>query len=221
MSEPGHAPQAGFETATAGPRGFLLLVAGMLCFFVFAAVDPLLGAGLLVLLATIALPIGVHWLPVRAAFVVTRYVPFLVLWLGVAVAYLRLMQVLGHVIEPQSALRELLTGERSAWQLVQKLFLVVVLAPLAEEILFRGYLFTAIGSVAPMWATQLVTATLFGLVHGLGHALPIGLLSLFFGYLRQRYQSLTPSMLAHALHNGFTVALMLTWPELLDLFYNR
>ena len=101
------------------------------------------------------------------------------------------------------------------------MLLIVVLAPICEEIVFRGYLFRALGTTMPMWATQLVTATLFGLVHGVGHALPIGVLSLLFGYLRQRYGSIWPSMLAHIVHNGITLVLFCSWPGLLDLFYNR
>ena len=97
----------------------------------------------------------------------------------------------------------------------------VVCAPVAEEIAFRGYLFTALRSVLPRAAAHGITATLFGLVHGIGHALPIAVLSLLFGYLRDRYRSLLPSMLAHAAHNAITIALVVTWPGLLDLFYDR
>ncbi|NJR42338.1 MAG: CPBP family intramembrane metalloprotease, partial [Akkermansiaceae bacterium] len=40
---------------------------------------------------------------------------------------------------------------------------------------------------------------------------PIGVLSLLFGYLRQRHGSLWPSVLAHALHNALT----LLWSRLM------
>ena len=72
---------------------------------------------------------------------------------------------------------------------------------------------------APRWAAHLVVATLFGLAHGLDHALPIGVLSLVFGYLREKHGSLLPSVLAHACHNGIMVAVFVAWPPLLDLFY--
>ena len=60
--------------------------------------------------------------------------------------------------------------------------------------------------------------------------LPVGLvlaygaarvLSLVFGYLRMRHRSLYPSMLAHMLHNAITIAVVVQWPGLLDLFYAR
>ena len=60
-----------------------------------------------------------------------------------------------------------------------------------------------------------------GLAHGLDHALPIGVLSLLFGHLRAKHGALSPSIVAHALHNAVTVSLILSWPELLDLLYVR
>ena len=105
------------------------------------------------------------------------------------------------------------------WGLV--VLAVVLLAPFFEELLFRGYLFTALLTVLPMWAVQLVTATAFGLVHGLDYALPIAVLALLFGWLRARYQALLPSMFAHAVHNGITVVVTLSWPQHLDLLYPR
>ena len=79
----------------------------------------------------------------------------------------------------------------------------------------------AVERALPSWGTQAVVATLFGLAHGLAHALPIGVLSLVFGYLRQRHGSLLPSMLAHAAHNGITVTVVVCWPGTLDLLYAR
>lgn len=213
--------EVGGADAGAAPRSILLLCVAVLCFATFFAVDPFLGTSFLLPLVLVAPPPGVTFRPVRAGSVLAHYVPFALVWVALATGYLHAMVAIGHPIEPQPALLHLLHGEHSGWPLLRQITLVVVLAPIAEEILFRGYLFTAISLVAPMWLAQVVTATLFGLVHGLGHALPIGLLSLLFGYLRQRHRSLLPSMLAHALHNGVTLALLLTWPDLLNLFYNR
>jgi membrane protease YdiL (CAAX protease family) len=210
----------GADAGTAA-RSILLLCAAVICFATFFAVDPFVGTGFLVLLVLVAPPPGVGYRPLRAGSVLAHYVPFALVWVALATAYLHVMVAIGHPIEPQPALLQLMAGEQSGLALLRQVTLVVVLAPIAEEILFRGYLFTAVSLVAPMWLTQVVTATLFGLVHGLAHALPIGVLSLLFGYLRQRHRSLLPSMLAHAVHNGVTLALLLTWPGLLNLFYNR
>ena len=42
---------------------------------------------------------------------------------------------------------------------------LVIIAPLAEEILFRGYLLGKLRTYAPVWVSILITSLLFGLVH--------------------------------------------------------
>jgi len=215
-------PEPGFGAPRSEvARSWLLLAVAVIGFATFLLVDVFLGPAVLLLLVSVAPPSGVTWRPMRSGAVLARYVPFALVWVAVATAYLWLMKAIGHAIPPQPVLQQFLAFEQSGWPLLRMIVLVVILAPVAEEILFRGYLFTALSKTVPMWLTQVITALLFGLVHGLGHALPIALLSLLFGYLRQRYGSLLPSILAHAVHNAVTLALLMTWPELLDLFYNR
>lgn len=173
----------------------------------------------LVLMACALPPSGVTWRPVNAMFVMTRYVPFAIVWVAFTTGYLRLVAAFGHQIPPQAQLESMLEMGGLEW--LGMLITVVVVAPVVEEILFRGYLFTALSKSLPMWAAQFVTAALFGLVHGWDYAVPVGVLSLFFGYLRQRYGSLFPSILAHAVHNGVTVGVVMTWPSALDLLHNR
>ncbi len=96
---------------------------------------------------------------------------------------------------------------------------IVVLAPVFEEIVFRGYVFGALRTLMPPVATQLLTAVLFGLAHGWQYAFPIGVLALLFGWLRARYDALLPAIVAHAVHNGLTVGVTLAWPETLTWMY--
>ncbi|MGK0432236.1 MAG: membrane protease YdiL (CAAX protease family) [Planctomycetota bacterium] len=215
-----------FVASMANLRSWLLLVGAVAGFVLFIAVDHSIGAVVLVALLACQPPSGTSlrwdfWRPGKWWPAIAIYVPFVLLWVGFATGYLRFAESIGHHLEPQGPLLQFAKGEVPASQFWSMVVLIVVLAPICEEIVFRGYLFRALQTTMPMWATQLVTATLFGLVHGPSHALPIGVLSLLFGYLRQRYGSLWPSMLAHAVHNGITLVLVCSWPGLLDLFYNR
>jgi membrane protease YdiL (CAAX protease family) len=97
----------------------------------------------------------------------------------------------------------------------------VVGAPLAEELVFRGYLHAALRSWLGPWSAIVTGALLFGLLHGLTYALPIAVLGLWFGWLRERTGSLLPSMLGHALHNGTAVVVAAAWPRSLELLYPR
>jgi len=224
MSADGEQANA-FAASLAPVRNWLLLIGAVVGFTVFFTVDPYVGAALLLLLLFAQRPAGIElqfafWRPGRWWPAFALYVPFVLVWVALATGYLRVAEAIGQPVAPQQALLQLANGEISPEFFWPMIVMVVVLAPIAEEILFRGYLFSALSASLSMWATQLVTATLFGLVHGLGHAIPIGVLSLLFGYLRQRYRSLWPSIMAHMVHNGLTVTLIVTWPGLLDLFYN-
>ena len=161
------------------------------------------------------------WQPLGVRRVLASYPPFAVLWFVLMGGYLWALHALGHSIPPQSTLTRLAENGASDPSFAFLLLVVVVWAPVVEEIIFRGYLFAALRVSVPMWATHLLTAGLFGLVHGLDYALPIGVLALLFGYLRHRCGSLLPSIFAHALHNGLTVALTVCWPEHLEWLYPK
>lgn len=164
---------------------------------------------------------GLPWRPVRAVHVVGRYVPFVCVWVPILVGYLAMARWVGVVVPAQSALQYLAVGELADpgfWLVVAGTTLG---APLAEEIVFRGYLQAALGGVMrPAFAIGL-TAAIFGWVHTLPYALPVALLGAFFGWLACRAGSLWPAVLGHALHNALTVAVTVAWPESLSLLYPR
>jgi membrane protease YdiL (CAAX protease family) len=82
---------------------------------------------------------------------------------------------------------------------------VGAVAPISEEIAFRGFLYRgwSLPPLSPRLAVVL-TAILFGAVHAqyswLG-ILAVGVRALFYGWLRWRSDSIIPSMLSHATNN--------------------
>lgn len=161
------------------------------------------------------------WRPACPARVVGCYAPFLLAWVLLLVGYLALARALGSPVMPQPALEYLAVGEPARpgfWLVVAGTTLG---APLAEEIVFRGYLQGALQGFLRPWPAIAVTAVIFGSVHTLPYALPVACLGLFFGWLAQRCGSLWPAVLGHALHNGVTVAVTWFWPASLDWLYPR
>ncbi len=181
-----------------------------------------LEGGVLAVVACAAIwPPRVPWRPLAARRGLLGYVPFALVWLVFVVVYLRIANACGFVIPPQPTLETMATQGTAMPGFVLAVFGIVVVAPVVEEVLFRGYLFTALDLVLPRWATQIATATVFGLLHGPAYALPIGVLSLYFGWQRAKNGSLLPSILAHAVHNGLTVAVTVLWPGHLEHLYPR
>lgn len=87
-----------------------------------------------------------------------------------------------------------------------------LLAPLAEELLFRGLVLPAFARGLGPAVAVLCSALLFGAIHpGFGSLAPIGLLGALFASLAvtSPSRSLVGSFVAHALHNGATLCVVL------------
>jgi membrane protease YdiL (CAAX protease family) len=87
-----------------------------------------------------------------------------------------------------------------------------VLAPICEESLFRGFLYTSLRQYWGILPCLLLTGGLFAAVHmDMGGFLPLFVLGFLFGYVLERTKSVVPSMIAHGLWNSgtFTVCLLL------------
>lgn len=159
--------------------------------------------------------------PWRVGLVVRSYLPMLVAWTGLLVGYLQAMRGLGHAVPPQPGLAYFVLHRPDEFGFWLAASATVLGAPLAEELLFRGYLHGLLRGWLGPWPAIGAGALLFGLLHGLDYALPIAALGVFFGWLRERSGSLLPSMVAHGLHNAVVVFVTVCWPATLDWLYPR
>ena len=103
-----------------------------------------------------------------------------------------------------TAVTEALTGPLTAtWPLV---LAVVVSAPIAEELIFRGYLFTVAERAMSGVAAFVFTTVVFAAYHlDPVHVLALLPTAAFFGVLRWRSGSIGPPMVAHFVNNGIGV----------------
>jgi membrane protease YdiL (CAAX protease family) len=88
--------------------------------------------------------------------------------------------------------------------------LICVVAPMCEEMLFRGYIFTALRNWRGTSVAAVIDGVLFGAVHA-GSApvldlVPLALLGLGLCLLYRRTRSLYPGMAAHSLNNSIAFA---------------
>ncbi len=83
---------------------------------------------------------------------------------------------------------------------------VVLLAPVVEEILFRGLLFRSLRQRMGFGPSTAITSVLFGVVHfNPLQAVWAALMSPYLCWIRERTGSIYPSMAVHALWNGFVL----------------
>jgi membrane protease YdiL (CAAX protease family) len=133
-------------------------------------------------------PVG--WRPVVLAVVGTTILSFVVSQLG-----------------PQpEGVRQVTEGIQGV-RALQTLAVLGFLAPLAEELVFRGLLY---GWLAGRWS-NLVAFVVSSLAFAAAHAEPVHILlvlplGFWFGWLRWRTGSLVPTIVAHMINNTIAVA---------------
>lgn len=85
---------------------------------------------------------------------------------------------------------------------------IAIVAPIFEELAFRGFLFNHLRNIASVKSTILATAFLFALVHlsylSIIWIFPFGII---LGYLRHKYKTLWLGMIVHFVHNFIVLAL--------------
>jgi membrane protease YdiL (CAAX protease family) len=111
-------------------------------------------------------------------------------------------------VEPMRRLKEsmpnlLATSHgQSYWVLV---VLVVALAPLVEELIFRGLIFQGLERLLRPWQAVALAAALFALVHPPISVIPTFLLGLAACLLMRRTRLLAAPIAAHAVYNGLII----------------
>jgi membrane protease YdiL (CAAX protease family) len=94
------------------------------------------------------------------------------------------------------------------WPLV---FSVVILAPLAEETFFRGFVFNGLRARMDWWWAAVISAALFAFAHlELWFLVPAFVLGFLFAFLYQKTNSIWPGMILHFLVNTIAMTLTLT-----------
>ena len=104
-------------------------------------------------------------------------------------------------------------GVNQRYEYILAFLSLVVIAPIAEEVLFRGFLFGKLKKYLPIWVAALVVSVTFGLIHGQWNlAIDTFALSLVLCLLRQNTGSLWSSILLHMTKNGIAYYILFIYP---------
>ncbi len=136
--------------------------------------------------------------------------------LGLIVAFIALDAIWGEISHPtKEKLLETLGTKESKSLLVLSAALTCVVAPIGEEVLFRGYMFTALRNWRGTLPAALVVGLLFGGVHvtsaPAADLVPLAALGFGLCILYRFTGSLYPSIGAHALNNSLAFASLENW----------
>jgi len=120
-------------------------------------------------------------------------------------------------VRPEQDIVESLGADRPGTARIVAAVLVVGVAPFAEELFFRGFVYRALRVRLPVAASTLIVAVIFGAIHftgpaSLGVVVPLALLGAVFCLLYEVTGSLWPSIVLHALNNTVAFAATVNAP---------
>ena len=113
-------------------------------------------------------------------------------------------------VKPEA--RDWVTLPKTTVPLFLAFLAIVGIGPLVEELLFRGWIFTALRTRLAFVPALLITSGIFALMHfeaSLLYALVVFPVGLMLGFVRERYGSIKASALFHSIYNLF--ALIVTY----------
>lgn len=135
-------------------------------------------------------------------FAVVSYLTFLPLLFAILVGVAALFRAIHHAPSPQPVFTLFLSESRSlvlAWLLI----LVTFIGPIAEEVFFRGLLYSWLRGKVGVARALFFSAMVFALLHADPVVLlPIFALGLLFGWVYEQTGTLAASISIHILHNS-------------------
>lgn len=117
------------------------------------------------------------------------------------------------VVEPdqEDIAGELGVGDENILVAAAAVALICVLAPISEELFFRGLVFAGLRNRFGPWPAALLGGLAFGAIHaptGITTVIPLAALGVVFCWLYERTGSLWPPVIAHAINNSLALAII-------------
>jgi hypothetical protein len=146
------------------------------------------------------------------AIVLLLFVAAPVVW-GLQEISAQILTRLGQPVEDQAAVA-LFKDVKAAGEFAYLSFFAVVLAPVAEEFIFRGILFPFLKQRGFPKLAWLGVSALFALIHfNLATFMPLFVLALALTWLYEKTDCLLAPITAHALFNAINLALLYYTPK--------
>jgi membrane protease YdiL (CAAX protease family) len=128
---------------------------------------------------------------------------------AVGLVWQLLLKACGLPAEPQDILDQFLRAKSHAL-LVSMIVVASVIAPIAEELIFRAGIFRYARTRLPRWAALFAPACLFGAMHAnLASFAQLVALGIVFSLAYERTGRIGTAIVAHALFNLHTIVLLL------------
>jgi len=142
---------------------------------------------------------------------IVGYIAFIPAFFLLLMASLFVCQLFG--IKPQAhELVEIFSVEKSPYTLAYLIILAIGLAPVYEEIVFRGFIYGVLRKYAGVQGGMALSALFFAAIHfNFAQLIPVWGLGMMLAYLYEKTGTLTAPIVFHAINNGIAVSITLIW----------
>lgn len=159
----------------------------------------LLAAGLIAVFSRFRIPKGRQWLHIGTRWGIVLVIAFLM-----AVAYGLILGIVNYFAP--NAIRLVLQSFRPDAKLISGLISMGIMAPLAEELAFRGLFLTKLRRCGNTWIAVVITSVMFALWHrNLGQLFPTFCMGMVFAWVYLRTGKLRYAVVLHSVSNYLTI----------------
>jgi membrane protease YdiL (CAAX protease family) len=123
---------------------------------------------------------------------------------------------LAPLLQPdqEDVTRDLGTNKDELGSVAVAAFLIVIAAPLSEEMFFRGFMFSGLRRSMSIWPAALISAAVWGSLHlgagNIGVAVQLAVFGVILAWLYERSGTLWAPVLAHAINNTIAFVLLVS-----------
>jgi membrane protease YdiL (CAAX protease family) len=132
------------------------------------------------------------------------------------VTYIIFAGFLAPLLQPdqQDVTRELGTNKEELGSVAVAAFLIVIAAPVSEELFFRGFMFSGLRRSMSLFPAAAISAVVWGALHlgagNIGVAIQLAVFGVILAWLYERSGTLWAPVLAHAINNTIAFVLLVT-----------
>lgn len=132
------------------------------------------------------------------------------------VIYLICALLLAPLLSPEQddVAKEISGDSGDALAMIVTGVLIIVVAPISEEVFFRGFMFAGLRRSLPLWVAAVVSAGIWGSLHlsggNLGVAIQLAVFGVILALLYERSGSLWATIFAHGLNNTIAFLYLLS-----------
>lgn len=156
--------------------------------------------------------LGLQWRSVRK-MVSWAFLTWGIYFLSYAVIVILLLLVQLPGVDLQQKQEVGFTNPHGFIEFAAAFVTLVIIAPIFEELMFRGFLFGRLRTVSNFWVSAIITSLIFAVLHlQLNVGIDVFVLSLFLCFLREKFQSIWPGVMVHMLKNGLAYTLLFILP---------